>query len=83
MREIHDGDCGNHAGGCSLAHKVINQGYYWPKMFSDAKDYMKRCPQCPRFALASNRPSTVLHTLCNLGPSCNGNLTWSGCFLVH
>ena len=28
MQEIHDGDCGNHSGGRSLAHKVINQGYY-------------------------------------------------------
>jgi len=27
MQEIHDGDCGNHVGGRSLAHKVINQGY--------------------------------------------------------
>jgi len=30
MQEIHDGDCGNHTGGRSLAYKVINQGYYWP-----------------------------------------------------
>jgi len=26
MQEIYDGDCGNHAGGSSLAHKIINQG---------------------------------------------------------
>jgi len=43
MQEIHDGDCGNHAGGCSLAHKVINQRYYWPKIFDDAKDYVRKC----------------------------------------
>jgi len=28
MQEIHDGDCGNHAGGHSLIHKAINQRYY-------------------------------------------------------
>jgi len=39
MQEIHDGDCGNHVGGCSLTHKVIKQEYDWPKMFDDAKDY--------------------------------------------
>ena len=43
MQEIHDGDCGNHAVGRFLAHKVINQGYYWPKMFDDVKDYMRKC----------------------------------------
>jgi hypothetical protein len=28
LREIHEGDCGNHSGSRSLAHKVISQGYY-------------------------------------------------------
>ena len=45
MQEIHDGDCGNHARGRSLTHKVINQGYYWLKMFNDVNDYVKRWPQ--------------------------------------
>ena len=44
MQEICDGDCGNHMGGCSLTHKVINQGYYWPKMFDDDKNYVRKCP---------------------------------------
>jgi len=63
MQEIHDDNCGNHASGRSLAHKVINQGYYWPKMFEDVKGYVKKCPQCKRFAPASNRLSTDCHTL--------------------
>ena len=64
MQEIHDGDCGNHVGGRSLNHKVINQGYYWSKMFDDTKDYVRKCPQCHMFALASN-PAKHLHTLCS------------------
>ena len=28
MREIHEGICGNHAGGQSLAVKALRQGYY-------------------------------------------------------
>jgi len=49
MQEIHVGDCRNHARGCSLTHKVINQWYYWPKMFDDAKDYVRKCPQSRSF----------------------------------
>ena len=63
MQEIHGGYCRKHSGGRSLAHKVINQGYYWLKIFNDAKNYVKKCSQCQRFAPASNRPSTDLHTL--------------------
>jgi len=37
MQDIYDGDYGNRAGDWSLAHKTINQGYYWLKMFHDAK----------------------------------------------
>jgi len=67
MQEMHDGDCGNHAGGLSLAHKAINQGFYWPKMFDDAREYVKKCPQCQRF-VPSNRSSADLHTLRSHGP---------------
>jgi len=68
MQEIQDGDCGNHVGARSLAQKVINQGYYWPKMFDDAKYYVKMCSQCQKFTPVSNRPSTDIHTLRSLWP---------------
>ena len=28
LREVHEGICGNHSGGRSLAHKVLRQGYF-------------------------------------------------------
>ncbi|CAB4269367.1 unnamed protein product [Prunus armeniaca] len=27
LKELHEGTCGNHSGGRSLAHKAITQGY--------------------------------------------------------
>uniref|UniRef100_A0A2N9H088 Uncharacterized protein n=1 Tax=Fagus sylvatica TaxID=28930 RepID=A0A2N9H088_FAGSY len=30
--EIHEGVCGGHTGGRSLAHRAIGQGYWWPYM---------------------------------------------------
>ena len=29
LREVHEGDCGNHSGARSLIHKVVHVGYYW------------------------------------------------------
>jgi len=40
-----------------LVYKAIYQGYYWPKMFDDTKEYVKRCLQCQRFASSSHIPS--------------------------
>ncbi|KAM2797982.1 hypothetical protein COP1_002989 [Malus domestica] len=37
LRELHEGMCGNHSGGRSLAHRALTQGYFWPYMARDAE----------------------------------------------
>ena len=32
LEELHEGICGSHTGGKSLANKAITQGYWWPNM---------------------------------------------------
>ncbi|KAL8124751.1 uncharacterized protein LOC141718820 [Apium graveolens] len=39
LREVHEGICGNHSGGSSLAQKILRQGYYWPIMKKDAFEF--------------------------------------------
>ena len=41
LEELHEGICGSHTGGRSLAHKAITQGYWWPNMQRDALEYVK------------------------------------------
>ena len=48
--EIHEGICGSHIGGRSLAHRAISQGYWWPYMQTDALKYVRECDKCQRFA---------------------------------
>ena len=48
--EIHEGICGSHTGGRSLAHRVISQGYWWSYMQADALKYVRECDKCQRFA---------------------------------
>nr|XP_009766566.1 PREDICTED: uncharacterized protein LOC104217919 [Nicotiana sylvestris] len=43
MREIHEGHCGNHAGGRSLVKTMIRADYYWPKMEEDAEYFVAKC----------------------------------------
>ncbi|XP_074360291.1 uncharacterized protein LOC141700412 [Apium graveolens] len=50
LREIHEGICGNHSGGGSLALKALRQGYYWPTMKKDAFKFVRACDRCQRFA---------------------------------
>ena len=32
LEEMHEGICGSHTEGRSLAHRAITQGYWWPNM---------------------------------------------------
>ncbi|CAL2270520.1 unnamed protein product [Prunus armeniaca] len=59
--EIHDGECGNHSGGRSLAQKTLNVGYFWPTMRHDSAEYVKRCDRCQRYKPIPNLPAEVYH----------------------
>ena len=43
LQEIHEGICGNHVGGQSLAYKALMQGYFWPTMKTDAMSFTRKC----------------------------------------
>ncbi|XP_031252024.1 uncharacterized protein LOC116109926 [Pistacia vera] len=48
---LHEGECRNHAGGRSLAHRVITAGYYWPTIRTASTAYVKKCNSCQRFEI--------------------------------
>ncbi|XP_074346209.1 uncharacterized protein LOC141684979 [Apium graveolens] len=68
QREIHEGICGNHSGGSSLAMKVLRQGYYWPTMRGDAVNFVRACDRCQRFANYSSMPATLLTSMISPWP---------------
>ncbi|KAI5336927.1 hypothetical protein L3X38_016196 [Prunus dulcis] len=59
--KIHDGECGNHSGGRSLAQKALNIGYFWPTMRHDSAEYVKNCDRCQRYKPIPNLPAEVYH----------------------
>ncbi|XP_025664561.1 uncharacterized protein [Arachis hypogaea] len=48
--EIHEGCCGHHVGGKTLAQKVIRAGYFWPTVIRDSIQIVKNCDKCQRHA---------------------------------
>ncbi|KAL6323325.1 hypothetical protein AAG906_029332 [Vitis piasezkii] len=59
--ELHEGESDNHLGERTLAHRAHTQGYYWPTMKQDAKNYVKRCDRCQRYALIPRVPFEALN----------------------
>ena len=50
MAELHEGICGSHIGGRSLASKAIRAGYYWLTVREDYTRYAQQCKQCQQHA---------------------------------
>ena len=46
LREIHEGICGSHFAGTSVALKAIQSGYYWPKMKQNALQLVQSYDKC-------------------------------------
>ncbi|KAK3001305.1 hypothetical protein RJ639_020313 [Escallonia herrerae] len=54
LQEVHEGICGQHLGGRTLAQKILKQGYYWPTIQKDAIEFTQRCDKCQKFALVTH-----------------------------
>ncbi|KAK3020962.1 hypothetical protein RJ639_046326 [Escallonia herrerae] len=63
LQEVHEGICGQHLGGRTLAQKILRQGYYWPTMQKDAIEFTRRCDQCQKFAPLSHTPVAPLTSI--------------------
>ncbi|KAM1104870.1 hypothetical protein ACFX19_013399 [Malus domestica] len=61
LSSIHEGVCGNHSGGRSLAQKALNAGYYWPTMHQDAKELVQKCDRYQRYKPIPALPASELH----------------------
>jgi hypothetical protein len=68
VKEIHDGSCGNHIGGRSLAGKVIRAGFFWPTILEDARSYVRACDKCQRYAELYHAPGEPLKTVMSPWP---------------
>ncbi|BFG30870.1 hypothetical protein CerSpe_171440 [Prunus speciosa] len=59
--KIHDRECGNHAGGRSLAQKALSIGYFRPTMRQDSTEYAQRCDRCQRYKPIPGLPAEEYH----------------------
>ena len=50
LHEIHEGDCGHHAGSKSLVAKAFCHGFYWLTAHADNEDLVKRCDASQKFS---------------------------------
>ncbi|GKA36757.1 reverse transcriptase domain-containing protein [Tanacetum coccineum] len=55
MAHCHSGPTGGHHSANVTAKKVYEAGFYWPSVFKDANEYVRRCDACQRSENISSR----------------------------
>ena len=66
--EIHEGSCGGHIEGRSLAHRAMSQGYWCSYMQKDALQFVRKCDRCQRFAKEIHQPAGQLNSIVSPWP---------------
>lgn len=60
LQELHDGPAGGHYAGDATTHKILRAGYYWPTLFKDSHNYVRKCQVYQTAAGRQKKPSFPL-----------------------
>jgi uncharacterized membrane protein YeaQ/YmgE (transglycosylase-associated protein family) len=63
LKDIHVGVCGHHASSRVIAAKDFRAGFYWLTAIEYAKDIVRRCEACQRFASRPHTPAAELQPI--------------------
>ena len=68
LNDCHSVSCGDHLYGLATTQKILCTGYFWPSVFKDCMEVMKKCPPCPLFQSKKRTHPTPLHPIIVVGP---------------
>ena len=68
LNDFHAGACGGHLSGLAIAQKILRAGYFWPSIFKDCIETVKKFPPCQMFTSKKCTHPTPLHPIVAVGP---------------
>jgi hypothetical protein len=57
INDLHEGVCGGHHAWREMTYKILRDGYYWPKLFTDVNTKVGACNSCQLFSGKQKLPS--------------------------
>ncbi|KAG8480467.1 hypothetical protein CXB51_024656 [Gossypium anomalum] len=68
LEEVHEGVCGTHTNGFTMARQIMRFGYYWSTMEGDCINYAKKCHKCQIYGDKIHVPPSPLHVMTSPWP---------------
>ncbi|XP_071708705.1 uncharacterized protein [Rutidosis leptorrhynchoides] len=82
IREVHKGMCALHSGHKTVASKIMRLGYYYPSMYRDAAEVIRKCQSCQLHAPVSKAPRHPMIPVASPWPFCKWAIDIVGPFLA-
>jgi hypothetical protein len=79
LNDCHLGACGGHLSGMATAQKILRAGYFWPSIFKDCIEAVKKCPPCQIFNKKARTHPMALHPIIAIGPFSKWGIDFMQC----
>jgi hypothetical protein len=79
LNDCHLGACGGHLSGMATTQKILRAGYFWPSIFKDCIEAVKKCPPCQIFNKKARTHPTVLHPIISIDPFSKWGIDFMQC----
>ena len=79
LNDCHSGGCGGHLFGMVTAQKILRAGYFWPSIFKDCHEAVKKFPPCQHFYPKKRNHPAPLHPIIVVGPFAKWGIEFMHC----
>jgi hypothetical protein len=79
LNDFHLGTCGGHLSGMATAQKILRAGYFWPSIFKDCIEAIKKFTPCQIFNKKARTHPTALHPIISIGPFSKWGIDFMQC----
>jgi hypothetical protein len=79
LNDCHLGSCGGHLSEMATAQKILRVSYFWPSIFKDCIEAVKKCPPYQIFNKKARTHPTALHPIISIGPFSKWGIDFMQC----
>jgi hypothetical protein len=68
LNDFHSGACGSHLSGLETTQNILCARYFWPKIFKDCVEVVKKCHPCQIFSKNMCAHPSPMFPFITIGP---------------
>ena len=81
LNDYHNGACGGHLLGLITTYRILYASYFWPFLFKDCIEVVKRCHPCQIFTRKMGAHPAPLFSVVTVGPFTKWGIDFTTCNL--